>query len=357
MAYNLSTLNVASLDFTRIKNSLISFLKEQNELKNIDFENPASTANMLMNVFATATAYNGIYAQYGYLNSFATTATTLPAVLGIASNSSVLVEPTKCAKTTRTITTAGATLAAYSAFTASNPNNVKLIFYNVETISPNTTSSISLYCGTVEEFTEFDYSTLSIPIPYYIDPETISVNVTDTNTNTTVAWKKIDSITKVPTGNQTHYSVINGNIGYIVTTNIPTAKTITTDSKVVVTGIRSSGLLGNNSVISTTSGVSFNTYDLPSGGYDVITVNKAKSQLKFKATSQERCVTVNDYKQAILNSGINGTEDESKILVSSGSIPGQVKIYVTNLEANNQNNLLNYLYEKSLVGIQLVYSL
>jgi len=357
MAYNLSDLNVASLDFTQIKNSLTAFLKEQPDLKDLDFSNSASATNMIVNIMATATAYNGVYAQYGYLNSFATTATTLPSILGIAANSSVLVEPTKCSKTTRTITVSGTSLAAYSTFTALNPNGTQVIFYNVESVGANTTDSIGLYCGSVETFTEFDYNTLSMPIPYYIDPETITLQVTNTNTGATVTWTKVDTISKVPTGNQTHYSVINGNLGYLVTTNIPTAQTITTDYKVTVTGIRSTGSVGNNSVLNARTNATFNTYDAPSNGVDLITVNKAKTQLRFKSTGQERCVTVNDYKNAILNSGIEGTDTESKITVSSGSIPGEVKIYVEDLSSTYQTSLLDYLYEKSLVGIKLVYSL
>jgi hypothetical protein len=357
MAYNLSQLNVASLDFSEIKSSLISFLKEQPDLKDLDFDNSASATNMLVNILSTATAYNGVYAQYGYLNSFATTATTLPSILGIAANSSVLVEPTKCSKTTRTVTVSGTTLTAYSTFTALNPNGTQVIFYNVESVGANTTDSIAFYCGSVETFTEFDYNTFSMPIPYYIDPETITLQVTNTNTGSTINWTKVDSISKVPLGNQTHYSVINGNLGYLVTTNIPTAQIVTTDSKVTVSGIRSTGSVGNNSIINGRTNATFNTYALPTGGVDVITVNKAKTQLRFKSTGQERCVTVNDYKNAILNSGIDGTETESKISVSSGSTPGQVKVYVQDLSSSYQTTLLDYLYEKSLVGINLVYSL
>lgn len=357
MAYNLQNLDVASLDFTNIKNSLINFFKEQPDLKDLDYNNSASTVNMIINILATATAYNGVYAQYGYLNSFATTATTVQAILGIASNSSVLLEPTKTAKTVRTITAAGVTLESYTAFNAITPNGAKIQFYNIEEVARNQTVSTALYAGSVESFTEFDYTTLSIPIPYYIDPSTITVEVTDTNTATTTTWQKVDTVTKITSGNQTHYSIINGNIGYLVTTNIPTAQKITTQYKVLVTGVRSNGSSGNNAIIESNTNVTFHTYDLPFDGYDLITVGQAKSKLKFKSTGQERCVTLNDYKNAILNSDISGTSDESKITVQAGAIPGEIKIYVEDLSANNQTQLLNYLYELSIVGLNIVYSL
>ena len=75
MTYQLKNLSVASLDFDDIKTSLISFLSKQPELADIDFANNASTANLLINLLSTVTAYNGVYAQFGYVNSFATTTT------------------------------------------------------------------------------------------------------------------------------------------------------------------------------------------------------------------------------------------------------------------------------------------
>lgn len=356
MAYDLKQLNVASLDFTDIKNSLINFYKEQEDIGDLDYDNPASAISMLINILATATAYNGIYAQYGYLNSFSTTATTLNGLLGIASNSSVLLEPTKTASCTRTLTIAGTTLAAYTTFTAITTKGGQVYFYNKDSANSNTSKSIKLYSGNVVTYTEYDYTTNSIEIPYTIDPETITFNVTDTNTNVTETWTEISNISKVSSSNNTHYCVLNGNQGYILTTNIPTAKNITTQYKVTITAIQSNGSSGNSATITAPSYVSFGTTELPSGGYDLLTVSQAKTKLKFKASSTERCVTIADYKNAILNSGISGTEDITKITVSS-SLLGEVKIYVTGLSVSLQNTLLTYLSDKIPAGITIKYSL
>ena len=118
MTYQLKNLNVASLDFSDIRTSLIKFFKQQPDLADIDFENNASAANMLINILATATAYNGIYAQFGYVNSFATTTTLMQSILGIAANSSVLIAPVQGASTNRTVTAIGATLEDYATFLA-----------------------------------------------------------------------------------------------------------------------------------------------------------------------------------------------------------------------------------------------
>jgi hypothetical protein len=358
MAYNLQSLNVASLDFTEIKSSLTNFLKQQTDLSDLDFDNNASAVNMLINILATATAYNGVYSQYGYLNSFATTTTTLQSLLGIASNNSVLLEPTKTAFSTRTITTAaGSTLAAYTAFTAISPNGSELFFYNKDAVPANTTAAVTLYCGTVISYTEFDYDTQSIDVPYTIDPDTLTFEVTNITTGSKEIWTRVTDISKANTGNEKHYAVINSNLGYTLTTNIPTAQQITTQYTVVVTGIISSGSAGNSSIIQQKTGVTFNTQSIPSNGYDTFSLAEAKTQLKFKAIGRERCVTINDYKNAIMDSGLSYTDTESNITVQNGDVPGQVKVYVAGMGLNDQAILLFYLSARSLVGIQVTYGL
>lgn len=358
MAYNLQSLNVASLDFTEIKSSLTNFLKQQTDLSDLDFDNNASAINMLINILATATAYNGVYSQYGYLNSFATTTTTLQSLMGIASNNSVLLEPTKTAFSTRTITTAaGSTLDAYTAFNAISPNGSELFFYNKNSVPANTSASVTLYCGTVITYTEYDYETQSIDIPYTIDPDTLTFEVTNVSTGAKETWTRVTDISKANTGNEKHYAVVNSNLGYTLTTNIPTAQQITTQYTVLVTGIISNGSAGNSAVIQQRTGVTFNTQAIPSYGYDTFSLAEAKTQLKFKAVGRERCVTINDYENAIMDSGLPYTSTASNITVQNGSVPGQVKVYVAGMTLNDQAVLLSYLSAISLVGIEVTYGL
>lgn len=358
MTYNLKNLNVSSLDFDNIKESLISFLEQQNDLKNLDFRNEASSVNLLLNILATATAYNGVYAQYGYVNSFATTANLLESVLGIAANNSVLVAPTLSASTRRTVTSVGSTLSAYSTFDAKSTNGASIFFFNLEEVPKNTAKSIVLYSGyETVSYTNYGYTTQSCELPYAVNPETISFYVIDIATNNTVQWTRVDKTAGTVSGNNTHFTVINGPLGYIVTNNFSSSQTITTSSKVVVKAINGNGGLGNSAEISPRSDATFNTSDSPSGGYDTITVDRAKYSLLFKATGQDRCVTISDYKNAILSSGIDGTDDETTITVANGSYPGQVKVYVDGLSSSNQALLLSYLSDRTPAGISVTYSL
>lgn len=355
MTYNFKNLNVASLDFDNIKDSLTTFLEQQSELKDLDFRNKASAVNLLLNILATATAYNGVYAQYGYINTFASTATVLESILGIASNSSVLIPPSVSAKSNRTVTTTTA-LDEYSTFTGRSTSGADLFFFNTESIPANSSRSIDLYCGSeIVNYTNYDYTTQCGELPYTVNPETIGFYETDILTNVTTKWTRIDKSSLATSSNNKYFTVINGPRGYIVTNNFVSAKTITTSSRISIKAVTSNGGDGNNGTIFDRTDAKFGTTGLPTGGYDEITIQQARSALLFKATGQDRCVTIRDYKNAILASGISGTSDESSITVQNSTFPGQVKVYVSNLGSTEQSQLLDYLSTKTPAGISVVY--
>jgi hypothetical protein len=133
---------------------------------------------------------------------------------------------------------------------------------------------------------------------------------------------------------------------------------IQTSNSVLIKAVTSNGTSGNNAAITARSDVTFVTNATPSGGYSQISVTEARCRLLFKATGQDRCVTINDFVNAILSSGISGTSDSSLITVATDCcVPGTVNIYVTGLSSNNQSLLLSYLNARSVAGINLVYRL
>jgi hypothetical protein len=292
MTYQLKNLNVASLDFDDIKLSLISFLSKQPELADIDFANNASTANLLIKLLSTVTAYNGVYAQFGYVNSFATTTTLLNSLLGIAANNSVLIAPVQGASTTRTITSVGATLQDYTTFKLQQKFWSYCIFFQYRFCSCwNAKTTTLIFWTQVVSYTNYDYDTQSCQLPYTVDPRTITFYESTTNSGVVNKWTRVDKSSTAATGNQNTFTVINGPQGYIVTNNFPTAKTLTTSSTVLIKAVLTNGTDSNNASITPRSDAQFNTTDLPTGGYNLIGVDRARYSLLFNATGQDRCVT------------------------------------------------------------------
>lgn len=355
MSLDFKKLNVSSLNYADIVISLKKFLKSEPTLSSLDFDNEASATSLLCNILATGAAYNGVYAQFGYHESFLGTATLLPSIVGLASNGSVLLELKKSAQTTRSVSVSGTDLEKYTAFNATSINGSKIFFFNMEGLSAGTTDTLILYSGQeVAQYTDWDFNTQSMTIPLTVDPETIHLYTTDP-TGVETEWTKVDKTSFVRTSGN-YFTVLNTTNGYLVTANLPESVSIGLEQTVYVRAIVSNGTDGNDAQISAPSNVTFLTNTSVAGGYNTLSVDLAKSKAQFSITAENRCVTLEDYENAILQSGISGTENIENITVVNSDIPCQIKIYVDGLSAASESALMTYLGNKSVAGINLLYS-
>lgn len=355
MTLDFKQLNVASLNYADIVASLKNFLRNEPSLSSLDFDNDASAINMLCNILATGVAYNGIYSQFGYNESFLSTANLLESIVGLASNSSVLLEVKKSAKSTNSVTVSAAGLSAYTPFNAIAVNGTNTFFFNTSPLSGNANTTLNLYSGSeIVQYTDWDFNTQSIVIPLTVDPETINLYSVDVLGVETL-WTRVEkSSFSESQGN--YYTVLNTVNGYLVSANLPESFPIDSADVVYVRAVQSNGSIGNDAVITAAPTVTFLTNNSPSGGYDVISVDLARAKVQFAASSEHRCVTLEDYENAILNSGISGTDDVTKITVANGSVPCQIKVYVDGLSSANQSALMTYLGTRAVAGINLIYS-
>ena len=362
MTYDIKNLNVASLDFDDILLSLSSFFQQQPELNDINFNDEGTAANMLLQILATATAYNGVYAQFGYTNSWPVTANMVEGVLAAASLSSILIPYTQsaaCSATVSTTYTGGA--LRYTTFNGQGSNGALIYFYNIDPIPGDGVGyATNLYAGTgTVIYTNYDYTTQSCIIPKEVDPRTISFyteNVSATGNKT--YWTRVDKGNNTTSSNQNIFTVTHSSDGnYLVTNNLPNAATISTSQRVSVQAVISNGTVGNGASISPPSYIIQTVSTTPSGGYSALSLNQAKSKFTFNANSFQRCVTLEDFKNAILASGITGTEDRSLITVSNGTVPGTVNVYVSGLSVSGQDTLTQYLSTKTMAGTTVIYSL
>lgn len=356
MSLDFKKLNVASLNYADIVSSLKSFLKSEPTLSSLDFDNDASAASLLCNILATGAAYNGVYAQFGYNESFLSTANLLESIVGIASNGSVLLEIKKSAQTTRTVSITGTTLSAYTPFNATSVDGGNLFFFNMTAIPTGTTDSLTLYAGTeVAQYTNWDFNSQSMILPLTVDPETIKMYSSDP-IGVETEWEKVDK-TSFTRDSGNYFTILNTVNGYLVTANLPESNPIGLDQTVYVRAVVSNGSIGNNAQIFAPSNVTFLTSSSPSGGYNNLSVEQARAKVQFSTAAENRCVTIEDYENAILQSGIPGTNDISKITVANTNIPCQIKVFVTGLTSTNQSALMVYLGTKAIAGVNLIYSL
>ena len=357
MTYNLKSLNVASLDFENIMDSLTSFLEVQPGLTDISFRDEASTANLLLRTLATATAYNGVYAQFGFTESFLSTATLLESIVSIASNHSVLVPLTQSASV-RVITSSD--MEDYTGFAATSISGANLRFYLLnQTFGTSSTVETYLYSGSsVATYSNYDHVSQSIILPYNIDPDTISFYVIPDSLNKVekVKWTRVSKGNTTTSTNNNFFTVTHGSQGYLITNNFANAAKVPTSQSVLVRAIVSNGIAGNSGTIVDPTGL-LNFVGSASGGYDTISVDTARAKILFNANGQNRCVTLKDFEKAILGSNITGTEDSTSIAVRNGDTPGNVNVYVTGLSTDNQTLLIEYLQSRTIAGIGVVYAI
>jgi hypothetical protein len=355
MTLDFKKLNVVSLNYNDIIRSLKNFLRSEPNLKSLDFDNDSSAISMICNILATGAAYNGVYAQFGYHESFLSTANLLESIFGLASNSSVLLEAKKSASVTNTVTVTGSTLAPYTPIQAITPDNSTIYFFNLKEVSPNTTTSLTLYSGlNLVQYTDWDFNTQSLTVPLTVDPSTISLYTTNVIGEETV-WERVDK-TDFNRDIGNYFTVLNTVNGYLVTAKLPESADIAADQTVYVRAITSNGVLGNNASLKLPSNLKFETFNTPTGGYDSLSVELARSKVQFSISAENRCVTLADYENAILQSGISGTDDISKITVANDTVPSRIKIFVQDLPENRKNELMIYLGTKAVAGINLIYS-
>jgi len=360
MTYNLKTLNVASLDFENIKDSLISFLEVQPGLTDIDFRNDASTANLLINILSTATAYNGIYSQFGFTESFLSTATLLESAISIASNHSIVVPLIKSASVK---VSSRAYLAEYQSYSATATDGSNINFFTIDGNGSNlvgTTSAQELYLysgSSVQSFTNYDFISQSILLPYSIDPDTISFYVLPDSANkgSKIKWTRVSKGNMTTNTNNNYFTVINSSNGYLVTNNFKNSSTIPTSKAVLVRAIIANGTAGNNALLLDPNS-NFDLIGTAGGGYNKISIDTARAKLLFEL-NYDRCVTLKDFTNAIVGSGIDGTSNPDMVSVRNGDIPGSVNVYVTDISTGSQAALMEYLESKTVAGIKVEYGL
>jgi len=357
MSLNFKNLDVSSLDYSDIVTSLKTFLKQEPTLADLDYYNNGICVNMLINILATATAYNGVYAQFGYKESFASTATLLSSILGLASNSSVLIPAKQSAFCKRNIATTSA-VPPFSTFSGISSNNKSFYFFNIDQISAGTVgSAVNFYAGTeAVQYTNWDYNTQSITIPLTVDPNTIKMYSVDTSGNT-ITWTKVDKSNISLVSTNYYYTVVNTVNGYLVSANLPESFKITTDYSIYCRAVISNGSEGNNAIIDDTNvyGLIFLTDEEPLNGYDYLTAASAKAKLNFEARAKQKCVTLEDYENAMYNYFFNNGLSINTYSATNGNEPCTVYISASPIADSDRDSLMTYLSERSVAGINTVF--
>jgi len=332
MATNIQS---TQLDFATIKNSLKTYLAQQTEFTDYNFE--ASGLSNILDVLAHNTHFNGLIANFALNESFLNTAQLRSSVVSHAESlgynprsiTSAIAYLNISVRNTDTGRPTTATLPKYSIFTAT-VDDVTYSFYTLEAytatddgtgnyvfLNSNGTTGIPVVEGTLRTKTFYVGSTtdrlIYIVPDTTIDTSTVTVNVFNSATSSDfLTYTPLYDAITVNTAS-TLYQLREAPNGYyelIFSDGITTGRAPVAGNKIVLTYLSSNGAVAN-----TASGfVASNQIDIGGTNYSlIVTTSSAASGASAKESiesirqnapisfaAQQRLVTADDYKALIL---------------------------------------------------------
>ena len=376
-------LQITELDFDTIKTNLKSFLKQQTEFQDYDFE--GSGLNVLVNLLAYNTHYNAYYLNMVANESFLDTALLRDSVVSHAKTLGYIPH-SKTASTAvinLTINSGNSTLDTLTipkGYVFNSDLMDKRIFNFVvmdeNTVTKSNTSyyfeNLNIKEGQLTTYT-YTYDEASNPKSIFllpdadVDTSTITVIVKPSASNTTsTVYNKVTDILGITTASEVFYlQESKGGKYQIYFGDGTVGKKLNDGSVVAVTYLLTNGDLANKatgfSQTSAIGGYSTSTIEVLSvaaGGSDRETVEEIKTSSPLQFTTQNRLVTIKDYESYIKKNypsidslSVWGGEDEvpavyGKVLIS---LKPKANYYITEIE---KTRILNEIIKpKSIVSV------
>jgi hypothetical protein len=333
MATNIQS---TQLDFATIKNSLKTYLAQQTEFADYNFE--ASGLSNILDVLAHNTHFNGLIANFALNESFLNTAQLRSSVVSHAEslgyNPRSITSATAYLNISTTITDTGRpsiiSLPKYSVF-SSSVNDISYSFYTLEEytatddgsgfyqfLSSTGTIQIPVVQGTLKTKTFYvgtvtDSQIYVIP-DTTIDTSTPTINVyLSASSSSYVTYTPLyDSITINATS--TLYQLRESPNGYyelIFSDGITTGQAPISGNKIIMQYLSSNGADANDATgFTATSQLSVNGLSYPlvsttsvsaAGGKDKESIEAIRYNAPITFAAQQRLVTADDYKALILS--------------------------------------------------------
>ena len=363
---NNKKLEISGLDFDTVKTNLKTFLRNQDQFLDYDFEGSGMSA--LLDVLAYNTHYLGFHANMLANEMFIDSAALRSSVVSHAKTlgyetRSVRAPRAKVNVTLNDATLATATMNAGQVFTTTI-NNVSYQFVTVSDFTASQTgagitfSDIPIYEGSYVT-TRYTADSTDVNQKFLLntdkaDTTTLTVQVQNSSSDsTTVTYTKATDITQL-TGDSTVYylqEVSDGQFEVYFGDGVVSKKLSDGNIvilKCVVTNIdEANGAFAftNSGAINTVVDVTTTTLEIASGGAAAETIQSIKLSAPLDYASQGRCVTTNDYKVFVQKlypnataiqvfGGENGSFDSSLGVVSTAEYGKVFKSVRNNLGTN-----------------------
>jgi hypothetical protein len=358
---NNQKLEITGLDFDVIKDNLKTYMKNQNQFLDYDFE--GAGINALLDVLAYNTHYLGFHANMLANEMFIDTAQLRSSVVGHAKTLGYEPRSVRAPRAELNITLndtalTSATINAGTAFTTTIDNvEYRFVTTSAHTVLQTGTGlpflSIPVFEGTYVT-TRYTVDTSNVNQRFLLtdnqsDTTTLTVKVQNSSSDsTTVTYTKATDITQL-TGSSSVYFLqeVEDGLFEVYFGDGFVSKAVSDGNIVilqyVVTNITEANgafLFSNTGAIATVTDITVTTVAAASGGAVAESIQSIKLSAPLDYASQGRCVTTNDYKVYVQEfypqatsiqvfGGENGSFDSSLGVVSTPEY-GRVFISVRN---------------------------
>jgi hypothetical protein len=317
-------LQISDLDFDQIKTNLKSYLKQQSQFQDYDFE--GAGLNILLDILAYNTHYNSYYLNMVANESFLDTAVLRDSVV---SHSKMLGYTPYSTTAPRAIvnvtvesgTTTPDTLTIPRGFNFSS-NLIDQISYNFVVLEPKTVTksgtafyfeNLNIYEGSLVNY-NFTYNQSSNPKSIFvlpdtnIDTSTLQVTVSPNAGNTfTEIYSQVTEVLDITAESKAYFLQEGKNNNYqIYFGDGVVGKALTDGCVVAVSYLTTHGTVANKAngfinanLIRTYSNISVSVTDVASGGSIKESVDSIKYSAQAQYATQNRLVTVKDYESYI----------------------------------------------------------
>ena len=316
---NSSNINITDLDFDDVSKSLKEYLKGQDTLKDYDFE--GSNLSVLVDLLAYSAHTSAFNANMVASEMFLDTAQIRKNVVSRAKELGYTPSSRTAAKASFDLTVSNPTVAGQtpSSLTINRGHEFTTVFDGTsytfisldnKTITPSTGTfkfeALDIYQGKLStDLYRYDNQVSNQRFPMLnpnIDTSTISVNITSNSTVST--WSKAGDLTGITTTSKVWYLQENDEglfelyFGDGIIGAEPKDGDLITISYLVTDTNHANGasIFSMSTSINGNSAVTFTNTVSSSGGKDIETPDQIKFSASKFYTSQNRLVTVQDYK-------------------------------------------------------------
>jgi hypothetical protein len=313
-------LNVTGLDFDTIKDNLKTFLQQQSEFQDYNFE--GSGLNVLLDILAYNTHYNAYYLNMVANESFLDSSMLRNSVVSHAKKLGYTPRSASASRASVTVTVdsgsatpGSATLPKGYRFLSNQLDNKSYLFVTLEDKTVSKTgnnfvfSSVNVYEGQLVSYT-YIHNQLSNPTQVFdipdnsIDTSTLKVSVRPSTTNTEITvYNQATDVMSVTANSAVYYLQEGQNGQYqiyfgdnIIGKKLPDGGVVTLE---YLSTLGSESNKANNFVgtasIDGYSNYTVSSLSAASGGNDRETIDEIKYAAPLNFLSQNRAVTKNDY--------------------------------------------------------------